>query len=59
LQLLRECPRHYEKLDEAFRKAMDDPEFISYMEKVEYEPPIRNAEDTRKYLEEAYVRVGK
>jgi tripartite-type tricarboxylate transporter receptor subunit TctC len=48
-----------EKLDEAFRKAMDDPEFISVMAKVEFEPSYRNPADTQKYLEEAYGRIGR
>ncbi|MCX8023119.1 MAG: tripartite tricarboxylate transporter substrate binding protein [Syntrophorhabdaceae bacterium] len=48
-----------DKLDNAFRKAMDDPEFLSVMAKVEFEPSYRNSEDTRKYLEDAYKRIGR
>lgn len=47
------------KLEEAFHKAMDDPEFIQTMEKMEIEITYRNSEDTKKYLEEAYARLGK
>jgi tripartite-type tricarboxylate transporter receptor subunit TctC len=47
------------KLGDAFRKAMDDPEFIRVMENLEIEVSYRNSEDTQKYLEEAYVRLGK
>lgn len=47
------------KLDEAFRKGMEDPEFIQTMEKMEIVVTYRNHEDLKKYLEEAYVRLGK
>lgn len=47
------------KLDDVFRKVMDDTEFINYMEKGELEVTYRNSEDINKYLGEAYVRVGK
>jgi tripartite-type tricarboxylate transporter receptor subunit TctC len=47
------------RLEEAFHKAMDDPEFIQVMEKMEIEITYRNSEDTKKYLEEAYARLGK
>lgn len=48
-----------DKLDDAFHKAMADPEFISVMARVEFEPSYRNSVDTRKYLEDAYVRIGR
>ena len=47
------------KLDDAFRKAMDDPEFVRYMEQMELEITYRNHEDLKKYLEGAYDRFGK
>lgn len=47
------------KLDEAFRKAMDDPEFIRTMNDLEIEITYRSSEETRRYLEEAYARIGK
>jgi tripartite-type tricarboxylate transporter receptor subunit TctC len=47
------------KLEEAFHKAMDDSDFIQAMERMEIEITYRNSEDTKKYLEEAYVRLGK
>jgi tripartite-type tricarboxylate transporter receptor subunit TctC len=48
-----------EKLDDAFRKAMNSPEFINYLEKMSMEVSYRNHEDTKKYFEEAYGRTGK
>jgi tripartite-type tricarboxylate transporter receptor subunit TctC len=47
-----------DKLDNAFHKAMDDPEFIGVMAKVEFEPAYRNSTDTSRYLEDAYKRIG-
>jgi tripartite-type tricarboxylate transporter receptor subunit TctC len=47
-----------DKLDNAFRKAMDDPEFPAIMAKVEFEGSYRNSADTGKYLEDAYKRIG-
>ncbi len=47
------------KLDDAFRKAMDDPEVIQILEKFEFDISYRGSEDTRKYLDDAYVRLGK
>ncbi len=47
------------KLDEAFRKAMDDPEFSRYMESVANEIEYRGHDATRRYLEEGYQRLGK
>jgi len=52
-------PSIVKKLDEAFRKGMDDPEFIQAMGKLEIEVGYRNSEDLKKYLEEAYIRLGK
>jgi len=48
-----------EKLQNAFRKAMDDPEFDSIMTKVQFEPSYRNAADTKKYLDDANIRLGR
>lgn len=47
------------KLDDAFRKAMEDPEFIQAMTKIDIEASYRNSEDTRKYIEDSYLRFGK
>ncbi len=52
-------PAAIKKLDEAFRKAMDDPDVIQILEKFEFEISYRGSEDTRKYLNDAYVRLGK
>jgi tripartite-type tricarboxylate transporter receptor subunit TctC len=51
-------PAIVKKLDEVFHKAMQDPEFIQAMGKLGYEITYGNSEDTRKYLEDAYVRFG-
>jgi tripartite-type tricarboxylate transporter receptor subunit TctC len=48
-----------DKLDDAFHKAMADPEFMNVLARVEFEPSYRNSADTRKYLEDAYVRIGR
>jgi tripartite-type tricarboxylate transporter receptor subunit TctC len=47
------------KLDEAFHRAMGDPEFLQAMDRLEIEITYRNSEETKKYLEEAYTRIGK
>jgi len=47
------------KLDDAFHRAMGDPEFIHAMNNLEIEITYRNSEETKKYLEEAYARIGK
>ncbi|HEX2964190.1 MAG TPA: tripartite tricarboxylate transporter substrate binding protein [Syntrophorhabdaceae bacterium] len=47
-----------EKLQNAFRKVMDDPEFTAIMAKVEFEPSYRNAADTKKYLDDANKRIA-
>ncbi len=45
-------------LDEAFRKWMKDPQFVQAMEKLDNKIFYLNSEDTKKYLETAYVRLG-
>jgi len=47
------------KLDEAFKKAMDDPEFIAYMNKAELPMVYKNSADTKKALEQANKRFEK
>ena len=47
-----------EKLQNAFHKVMDDPEFAGIMAKVEFEPSYRSAADTKKYLDDANKRIG-
>ena len=47
------------KLDEAFKKAMDDPEFIAYMNKAELPMAYKNSADTKKALEQADKRFEK
>jgi tripartite-type tricarboxylate transporter receptor subunit TctC len=48
-----------DKLDDAFHKGMADPEFISILAKLEMEASYRNSADTKKYLEDAHVRIGR
>lgn len=49
-------PSIVKKLDEAFHKVMDDPEFIKTIQSLEFDVAYRNSEDTKKYLEDAYNR---
>jgi tripartite-type tricarboxylate transporter receptor subunit TctC len=51
-------PAIVKKLDEAFHKAMDEPEFIKVIRTIEFEVAYRNSADTQKYLEDAYNRFG-
>jgi tripartite-type tricarboxylate transporter receptor subunit TctC len=47
------------KLDAAFHKAMEDPELPAFLDKIEMQVSYRNSQETKKYLEELYVRIGK
>jgi len=47
-------PEIVKKLDEAFHKAMEDPEFIKTIQNLEFDVAYRNSGDTKKYLEDAY-----
>lgn len=47
-----------DKLDDAFHQAMADPDFTTVLARVEFEPSYRNSAETRKYLEDAYTRIG-
>jgi tripartite-type tricarboxylate transporter receptor subunit TctC len=51
-------PSTVKKLDEAFHKAMDDPEFTRTIQNLEFDAAYRNSEDTKKYLEDAYNRFA-
>jgi len=55
----RTPPAIVKRLDDTFRKAMEDPEFVQAMERMEYDVSYRNHEETKKYLGEAYHRIGK
>jgi tripartite-type tricarboxylate transporter receptor subunit TctC len=46
------------KLEEAFQKSLD-ADFVQQLEKFDVEFSYRNSEETRRYLDEAYVRLGK
>ena len=45
------------KLDDALRKAMDDPKFLDLLGKLEMEVAYRNSSDLKKYLEESNARL--
>jgi tripartite-type tricarboxylate transporter receptor subunit TctC len=47
------------KLDEAFKKAMDDPEFVAYMKKADLAMVYKNAADIKKILEESSKQFEK
>lgn len=51
-------PLILKKLEEAFRKATEDPEFIQVMDKIDIDVSYRNSAETKKFLEEAYPRLG-
>jgi tripartite-type tricarboxylate transporter receptor subunit TctC len=52
-------PHVIKKLDEAFHKAMEDPEFIQIMAKAEMTIAYRNSADLTKVVEQLYVSIGK
>jgi tripartite-type tricarboxylate transporter receptor subunit TctC len=47
------------RLDEAFRKGMEDPKFIQTLESMQNEVLYRNAEETKKFMKETSLRLGK
>jgi tripartite-type tricarboxylate transporter receptor subunit TctC len=47
------------KLDEAFRKGMEDPKFIQTLESMQNEVLYRNAEETKQFIKETGARLGK
>ena len=46
------------KLDESLHKAMDDPQFIETIGTIAFDVSYRNSADTKKYLDDAYIRFG-
>ena len=46
------------KLDESFHKAMDDPKFIETISTIAFAVSYRNSADTKKFLDDAYIRFG-
>jgi tripartite-type tricarboxylate transporter receptor subunit TctC len=52
-------PSTVKKLEEAFRKAMDDPQFIQVMNKTYTDISYEGSAESKKYLEVAYPRYGK
>lgn len=51
-------PAAVKKFEDAFRKGTNDPQFVEAMAKLQNEVVYLNSEDTKKYLETAYVRLG-
>ncbi len=51
-------PAVIKKFEEVFRKGTNDPQFIQTMANLQDEAYYRNSEETKKYLETAYVRLG-
>jgi tripartite-type tricarboxylate transporter receptor subunit TctC len=47
------------QLDAAFRKAMEDPDFVQAMEKYETDIVYRGPEELKTYLEQMYAAYGK
>lgn len=47
------------KLDDAFRKGLDDPKFIHTMGSLNMEIIYRNHDDEKKFIEESYIDCGK
>jgi tripartite-type tricarboxylate transporter receptor subunit TctC len=47
------------KLHEAFKKAMDDPDFQAVMKKLDMTPLYLNSEDYEKYVRQDSERIGK
>jgi len=47
------------KVDDAFRRAMEDPLFIEAITRMELLTIYRSPEDLKRFLDEAYVRNGK
>lgn len=52
-------PAVVQKLDESFHKAMQDPEFVDLITKMEFILSYRNSADTNRYLVDNYGRLGK
>jgi tripartite-type tricarboxylate transporter receptor subunit TctC len=48
-----------DKLQDAFHKAMEDPDFPAMMNKVEFEPSYRGSTALKKYLDDANTRIGR
>ncbi len=51
-------PEVVKKLDDSFRKAMDDPQFIQTIEGYEFTVFYRNSDDLQKYLDDGYKKFG-
>lgn len=47
------------KLDDAFRKAMEDPQFVKSMTDFQFEVTYRNSADTKKFLDEASKNIAR
>jgi hypothetical protein len=49
---------HVRVLHDAFKKSLDDPVFLSVMDRYEMPVMAQNTEDFTKYWAEAYVEAG-
>jgi tripartite-type tricarboxylate transporter receptor subunit TctC len=47
------------RLDDAFFNATKDPEFLQTLSNIETDLLYRNSTEMKKYLEDAYTRLGK
>ena len=47
------------KLEDAFHKAFNDPEYATVLAKIDHVPAFRNSEDTWKFLQVGYERNGR
>ncbi len=52
-------PEMIRVVDEALRKQMNDPEFVKYMATSGNQISYRGSADAKKYLDNAYARIGK
>jgi tripartite-type tricarboxylate transporter receptor subunit TctC len=46
------------KLDESFRKAMDDPQFVQTIANLEFDVTYKGSADLKNYLDDAYNRFS-
>ena len=51
-------PAAVKKLDEAFHKGTEDPEFVKTVQNLEFDVTYRGPEEVKKYLDNAYHRLG-
>lgn len=52
-------PSIVKRLEDAFHKATDDPEFIQIMDKIDVDISYHGSAEAKRFLEVAYPRLGK